>query len=432
MTDIDLNFKLHPAQLEIFLSDAQYKVVAAGRRFGKSYLSAVTLLIEGLKEVNEKGYSLKGKDVWYIAPTFQQAKDILWGLLKDLGKDVIEGTIENTATIKLINGRQIKLKGSDRPDTLVGVGLAYVVLDEYSLMKPDVWERNIFPTLTDVEGGALFIGTPRGKNHFYDLYLQGQSDDERWSDWESWHFNSVDNPLLNKKLIEAAKDKMSIQTFRQEFEANFNATGGNLFSEDMIILSDEPADGTWYVAVDPAGFSDTKELTQGKTSRLDETAIAIVKVNEDGWWVKDIQHGRWGIRETSLRILRAAQSVGAHKVGIEKGMAKNALLPYMEDQMKRLGIFPTIEPLTHGNQKKTDRIVWALQGRFQNGRIKFNKDAGPWLRKLIEQLLDFPNPLAHDDLVDVLAYIDQLANVAYGINSLEIEDWVPLDDWSGY
>lgn len=427
---MDLNFSLHDAQMEIFTDPANYKVVAAGRRFGKSYLSAVTLLVEGLKDFNEKGYDLRDKDVWYIAPTFQQAKDILWNLLKHLGKDVIESTVENTATIRLINGRQIKLKGSDRPDTLVGVGLGYVVLDEYSLMKPDVWERNIFPTLTDVEGGALFIGTPRGKNHFYELFLQGQSEEEVWSDWQSWHFNSTDNPILNAKLIEAAKQKMSSQTFRQEFEANFNATGGNLFTEDMIdYQTEEPSEGSWFIAVDLAGFGDTKELVSGNLKRLDETAIAVVKVGTYGWWVKEIDHGRWGIRETSLRILKHARDVRATRVGIEKGALKNAIMPYLEDQMKRLGVFPVIDEVTHGNQKKTDRIVWALQGRFQNGRIKINK--GGWNKRLIDQLLDFPNPLAHDDLIDALAYIDQCALVNYN-TSIEVEEWEPMDAFAGY
>src|SRR6056300_404943 len=99
---MDLNFSLHPKQLKVFNSDARFKVVAAGRRFGKSYLSAVTLLIEGLKEENDYGYSLKNKEVWYVAPTFQQGKDIMWGLLKDLGSDIIDRTIENTGTIHLI------------------------------------------------------------------------------------------------------------------------------------------------------------------------------------------------------------------------------------------------------------------------------------------------------------------------------------------
>ena len=123
---MDLNFNLHKKQLEVFKSKARFKIVAAGRRAGKSYLSAVTLLIEALKEYNRFGIPLKGKEVWYVAPTYQQARDIIWGLLKDMGQEVIEQVYENTSTMRLINGRTIKLKGSDRPDTLRGVSLAYV------------------------------------------------------------------------------------------------------------------------------------------------------------------------------------------------------------------------------------------------------------------------------------------------------------------
>ena len=145
----NVTFTLHPAQLEIFEHDARFKVVTAGRRFGKSYLSCVALILEGLKDENEAGYELKGKDVYYIAPTFQQGKDIMWNLLKDLGREVITQTYENTGMATLVNGRRIHIKGSDRPDTLRGVGLSYVVLDEYASMRPETWEEIIRPTLAD-------------------------------------------------------------------------------------------------------------------------------------------------------------------------------------------------------------------------------------------------------------------------------------------
>ena len=129
----ELTIDLHPAQLKIFHSNKRFKVVAAGRRFGKSYLSAWLLLIKAIQS--------ESKDVFYVAPTFQQAKDIMWAMLKDLGKDLIAQAHENTAVLTLINGRKIYLKGSDRPDTLRGVGLSFLVLDEYASMKPVVWEQ---------------------------------------------------------------------------------------------------------------------------------------------------------------------------------------------------------------------------------------------------------------------------------------------------
>lgn len=427
---LNLDFNLHDRQLKVFESPARYKVVAAGRRFGKSYLSAVTLLIEALKEENQYGYSLKNKEVWYIAPTFQQAKDIMWGVLKDLGKDIIAKTVENTATITLINGRTIKLKGSDRPDTLRGSGLSYVVLDEYAFMKADVWEEIIFPTLSDVKGSALFIGTPEGKNHFYDIYMDAMK--EEFYDWEAWHFNSIDNPLLDPELIEVARNRMSTHAFRKEFEASFTASGAGVFTADMLVFdANEPSTGEYYVAVDPAGFGDIKGLTQARVNRMDETAIAIVKVGEYGWWIKEIDSGRWDVRETALKILRHAQKVQAKTVGIEGGALKNAMGPYLNDYMRRLGTYPFIQTCTHGGKKKTDRIAWALQGRLEHGQIKLNP--GKWAKKFEEQLLDFPNPLTHDDLPDALSYIDQIATTIYGLEDfLDIDEYEILDVIAGY
>lgn len=421
-----LNFSLHEKQLEIFKSPHRFRVVGAGRRGGKSYLSAVELLIAGLQETNEYGYNIKDKEVWYVAPTFQQAKDIMWSLLKELGQDVIESTLENVATIRLVNGRTIKLKGSDRPDTLRGVGVSFVVMDEYAFMKPEVWDLILRPTLSDVKGKALFIGTPEGKNHFYDLWMEGHRED--LEDWASFQFNSMDNPVIDPEEIETARKTMTPEAFRQEYEASFEAAGGGSFKSEDIEYVDEVPDGITYITVDPAGFGDGDGMTKSNLRKLDEMAIAVVTVNPDGWYVKEIIAGRWGIREASLQILKAAKKHNPAAVGIESGSLKNALMPYLEDQMRRLNIYPRIEPLTHGGKKKTERILWALQGRFQNRRIFLQR--GDWNHKFIEQLLDFPNPLAHDDLIDALAYIDQISTTIYD-TSFVPEEWEPLDDVAG-
>ena len=423
---MDLNFGLHETQLKIFNSPARFKAVAAGRRFGKSYLSCVMLLIEGLKSENEHGYDITNKEVWYIAPTFNQAKDIMWGLIKELGQDVISSTVENTGTVRLINGRKIQLKGSDRPDTLRGVGCSFVVLDEYAFMKPQVWEEIVQPTLADVLGKALFIGTPDGKNHFFELFTDNVDNDE----WETFQFFSKDNPFLPPSEIESARNRMGSVSFRQEFEASFEAAGAGIFKSEWALYDDnEPSEGEYYIAVDPAGYSDEKELMKGKLKRLDETAIAIVKSGPYGWWVREIDCGRWNIRETSVRILKHAKEVRAMNIGIEKGALMNAIMPYMEDQRRRLGFYPMITGVSHGGQKKTQRITWALQGRFEHGRIKLN--SGHWTKKFVDQLLDFPNPLVHDDMLDALAYIDQVAIPNYS-HFTEGEDWQPLDPITGY
>ena len=414
----ELNIDLHPAQLQIFNSTKRFKIVAAGRRFGKSYLSAWILLIKAIQS--------DSKDVFYIAPTFQQAKDIMWAMLKDLGKDLIAQAYENTAVLTLINGRKIYLKGSDRPETLRGVGLAYVVLDEYASMKPQVWEQIIRPTLADVKGGALFIGTPAGKNHFFDLYKDAFEDD----DWDSFQYTSTDNPFLPPEEIVAASKTMSSMSFRQEFEASFETNSGGIFKEEWFEVAEEPKEGHYVIAVDPAGFESIEKERNLKRSRLDETAIAIVKIDRDKWWVKDILHGRWNVKECAKKILSSAMKVESATVGIETGSLRNAILPYLEDEMRTEGKWVTIIELRHGGKKKTERITWALQGRMEHGQISFN-DQRKW-KTFLGQMNDFPNHLAHDDLLDALAYIDQVS-VSDFAHSIELaDDWEVLDNVAGY
>jgi len=420
----ELDVKLHPAQLEIFNSSARFKVVSAGRRFGKSRLAAWILIIKALQS--------ESKDVWYIGPTFQQSKEIMWNMLKELlqGTELIAQTHENTATITLTNGRRISLKGSDRPDTLRGVGLYYVVLDEYASMKPDVWEKIIRPTLADVKGEALFIGTPEGKNHFYDLWVE--ADKEKNEDWKAFQYNSTDNPLIDPEEIKVARETMSTQAFRQEFEASFVSFTGGIFKNDWLKYDDqEPEEGNYVIAVDPAGYENVEKGRGLKTSKLDETAIAIVKVDGDHWWVKNILHGRWSIKETAKKILTAAIENEATTVGIEAGALKNAIYPYLEDEMRTSGRWVPITDVTHGGKKKTDRITWSLQGRLEHGKISFNPDPS-YTRDLETQLIEFPSRGTHDDIIDALAYIDQVS-VADFLSTIDLEDdWEPLDEVAGY
>ncbi len=422
---MDLEFALHQAQQEIFASDARFKVVGAGRRFGKSYLAKVDLLVNALQEKNKFGYDLAGHACYYIAPTFQQAKDIMWHELKQMAYPVTKKVRENECILTLVNDRQIYLKGSDRPDTLRGVGLSYVVMDEYAFMKPDVWTAIVRPVLADVKGGALFIGTPNGKNHFYDLFQTAQTE----KDWAAWTYKSLDNPFLDPGEIVAASRDMPLEYVKQEFEANFSSFGGTVFQVDLFEVCEKKGDGEVYITVDPAGYEDVQSIAKGNQKRLDETAIAVVRTNSDGWHVLDIVCGRWGVRETALRILKQCQKHRPTAIGIEKGALKNALMPYLHDNMKRLNIFPYIMEVTHGNKKKTDRIVWALQGRMQQGRLSF--EPGEYTSKFLDQMVDFPNPMAHDDMLDALAYIDQLAQPSF-IDEPAQDMWEPLDDVSGF
>jgi len=417
---VELNVELLPWQQEVFNDPTRFKIVAAGRRTGKSRLAAWQLIIYGLQ--TNRGH------VFYVAPTQGQARDIMWSTLLELAHPVIKTSHINNLQITLINGCTISLKGADRPETMRGVSLKFLVMDEYADMKPSVWEQILRPALADQKGEAMFIGTPMGRNHFYDLYSYAEIGDDQ--SYKAWHFTSYDNPLLDPKEIDTAKKSMSSYAFRQEFLASFEAMGSEIFKEDWIQFDkDEPESGDFYIAVDLAGFANVESATKSKNKKLDQTAIAIVKANENGWWIADIVHGRWDIKKTAKKIFDAVERYRPIAVGIERGALKNAVLPYLTDIMKSSQRFFRVEELTHGNKKKTNRIVWALQGRFEHGQITLNK--GDWNSQFMDELFQFPNHLVHDDLIDALAYIDQLAKVSYYYD-YEEDEFEILDPVAGY
>jgi len=418
---MELNVELLPWQEEVWNNPTRFKVVAAGRRTGKSRLAAWMLIVNALQA--SKGH------VFYVAPTQGQARDIMWQTLLELGHPVIDSSHINNLQIKLINGTTISLKGADRPETMRGVSLKFLVMDEYADMKPDVWEQILRPALADQKGDAMFIGTPMGRNHFYDLYKYAElSEDETY---QSWHFTSYDNPILDPDEIDIAKKSMSSYAFRQEFLASFEATGSEMFKEDWVQFDEEePDDGDYYIAIDLAGFEEVGKK-KSKNSKLDETAIAITKVCDNGdWYVDNIIYGRWDLNETATKIFQAVRDYRPVSVGIERGIAKQAVMSPLMDLQKKYNKFFRVEELTHGNKKKTDRVMWALQGRFENGVITLNK--GEWNSRFLDQLFQFPDALTHDDLVDALAYIDQLAQVPYGIGDIEFDEVEIIDAIAGY
>lgn len=416
----DLNFQLLPWQQTVFEDKTRFKVVAAGRRCGKSRLAATTLIIEALR-------CPPGSAVLYVSPTMGQSRQIIWDLLLDLGREVISGSHVNNLDITMINGARIYVRGADRPDTLRGVSLTYAVLDEVADIKPEAWEQVIRASLSDKKGHALFIGTPKGRNWFHDLWKQGQEDKDE--DWKSWHFTTKDNPLIDPTEIESAKKTLSSFAFKQEYLASFSNAGSDIFKENWVKYGEEPEYGSYFVAVDLAGFEEVAKQAANAKKRLDETAIAIVKVTDDGqWFIKDIWHGRWDIRETAAKILMAMRDYRPLSVGIERGALKNAVLPYLSDLMRKNNVYSHVVDLTHGNRKKADRIIWSLQGRFEHGRIVLNQE-GDW-DYFLDQLLMYPAQGVHDDLPDALSYIDQLAVTSYFADDAD-DDWEPIDVIAG-
>ena len=434
------------------MDDHRFQVCAAGRRFGKSFYAAYKLYEAGSATTKMRSdgteIDLLNEVVYYVSPTFKQGRENLWNVMMDIGHQagIIEGIRQNEGEIKLTNGRIIRFKGADDPDSLRGVGLHYVVMDEYAFMKPSVWEYIIRPALGRAEGGALFIGTPAGKNHFYRMYSAAEngldpSSGKPSDDWAAFQFRTTDNPHLTRNEIKSMTDGMSKDAVKQETEASFEAAGGKVFHHSMFPVVQNIAPGEYVIAVDLAGFTTAEGKNKAKAV-LDDHAIAVARVHDKGWHIERIYHGQWDIRETSLRIIKAWRDHNRCDVGIEKGMAKNAVCGddgkggYLGELMHKYGYF-NVKGLSHGNNKKEDRIKWALQGRAERGQITLEPDdhlaeEDKWVGKFLDQAVDFPNPLAHDDLLDAVAYIDQMAEVGLGWNVTLVDDWYAHDDEVGY
>jgi hypothetical protein len=212
---------LNPGQQEVTNSGARFRVVIAGRRWGKTHLA-----IRELAKVCRH----PGKRAFYVAPTYRQAKQIVWDTLKwrmqDLGWS--RKVNESDLTITLVNGSTISLRGADNPDSLRGVGLDFCVLDEFAMIEEKAWSEVLRPTLSDKQGSAMFISTPMGQGNWaYDLYQRGKATEEHH--WESFQYTTLDGGNVPEEEIEQAKRDLDERTFRQEYLATFETAGNRIY-----------------------------------------------------------------------------------------------------------------------------------------------------------------------------------------------------------
>jgi hypothetical protein len=208
---------LRYAQGQVFNNRTRFRVLVAGRRFGKSYLACIELLRGAIER--------PGETFFYAAPTYRMAKDIAWKVLKKLvPRAWIKAKNETDLKLELVNGSTIELKGTENAMALRGRSLAGVVLDEAAFMDAEVWFEVIRPALADKQGWALFISTPDGTaSWFYDLWCYAVEADK---DWKRWQFTTIDGDNVPPEEIEAARGQLDSRTFRQEFEASFENLSG--------------------------------------------------------------------------------------------------------------------------------------------------------------------------------------------------------------
>lgn len=217
--DYDIRGLTKP-QRRIFLDLARFRVVVAGRRFGKTVLGVTECLYYAQTGVK--------KNIWYIAPTYKMAKDLVWEELKEaIPADMIASKNEAELSITLKGyGSKITLKGADNPDSLRGKGLDFVVFDEAADIESETWFKVIYPALTDRKGHALFIGTPKGYNWFYDLFMDAKAK----KNWAAFTFTTAEGGNVSPEELEYAKETLSKKHFEQEFLASFETLGNTVYS----------------------------------------------------------------------------------------------------------------------------------------------------------------------------------------------------------
>lgn len=231
-------------QSQILTSPARFKVIAAGRRFGKTWLCLYTMLYEA---------SVPRSKVFYVTTSYRAAKQILWQELKDAlwGSNWIDRINEADLSITLKNRSVITLRGSDNPDSLRGVGLNCVVLDECAYMEQRVWSEVIRPALSDTGGSAMFISSPAGRNFFYELYQKGVDGEPGW---ESWQFTTLQGGNVPAEEIEYARKELDAKTFEQEYEAQFTNYHGivyyNYHPEESVLDMEYKKGRTLLIGMD--------------------------------------------------------------------------------------------------------------------------------------------------------------------------------------
>lgn len=252
-------------QWALFQQLRRFNVIVCHRGFGKTFLAVNLLIRQAVKR--------PGTFYAFIAKTYGQAKDIAWArVLKACLQDAAtEGVVTfNEAELRanFANGSQIKLYGAENAETLRGLHLDGVVFDEYGLIPPVVWEQIVSPTLTRRRGGAIFIGTPMGRNHFYSLYKHAQT----WPDWFTTTIRADESGVLPDDELARQRSIQTPEQYAQEYECSFEtAISGAYYARELRAA--RAGNRIRAVAYDPA----VPVTTWWDLGRTDATAVIFAQ-----------------------------------------------------------------------------------------------------------------------------------------------------------
>jgi hypothetical protein len=227
--DIELDYCPRDVFLDFHERQERWAVIVAHRRCGKTVACINDLIYKALIEGKEDGRYA------YLAPYYAQAKSIAFDYLMRFSEPVRANHNVSELWVELINGARIRLFGADNPDALRGLYLDGVVLDEFADMKPSTWGAVLRPLLADRKGWAVFIGTPKGHNQFYDVYNNATKD-------ESWYVKTLrasQTGLLDKEELDDAAKMMSQDQYLAEFECDFeSAIVGAYYGKELRVITD--------------------------------------------------------------------------------------------------------------------------------------------------------------------------------------------------
>lgn len=271
----NLEILLHPAQMEVFHDPHQFRILVAGRRFGKTWLCAYIMLVSALSKPNGRYF--------IISPSYFQTK-LMWEMVVNIApREYVDKIMLGDLYIQFTNGSRVYAKSGDNPHVLRGIGLDGVIFDETAQIQEVVWEEVIEPALIDRNGWAVFIGTPRGKNWFYKLFLRGF--DKEFKDYKSFHYTTGDNPFIPRDYIEKKRKSLPEVIFRQEIMGEFLEGGGTVFrglEKICTAVAKEPEPGELYtIGVDLGRHEDFTVISVGNLRTREQ--VYLERFNRADW-----------------------------------------------------------------------------------------------------------------------------------------------------
>lgn len=339
-----INASPHPGQRVVHNSPARFRVLDAGRRWGKTRLG----VMECLDAAN------KGGTAWWVSPTYKMS-EVGWRPLRKMAAR-IPGVSVNLAErrVEFPNGGSVTVRSSDNPNSLRGEGLDFLVIDECAFVAEDAWIEALRPTLADRKGRALFISTPKGRNWFWQMYQRGQDGGE----WQSFKYPTGSNPHIDPGEIEAARVMLPELVFNQEFMAEFVDMEGGVFRRIQDAATAEAIDaaqpGRQYIAgVDVAAAVDYTVVTV-----FDVQAKQLVYMDR-------FNRVDYGVLEDRLAAVN--QRYHLQSMTVEA----NSIGQPVIDALYARGL-PIIPFTTTSATKQT--IITRLQSAFEHGEIKILND----------------------------------------------------------